>query len=93
MLGFLCLPNLRAIGDGAVLAGSSDIADHVNIGHQAVIMARTGVASDLAPCTQVFGSPAKDKKIAWRELAALSKLPELFKKFKELEKRLTKLEG
>ena len=81
------------IGDGAVLAGSSGIADHVNIGHQAVIMARTGVASDIAPCTQVFGSPAKDKKIAWRELAALSKLPELFKKFKELEKRLAKLEG
>jgi len=80
------------IGDGAVLAGSSGIADHVNIGHQAVIMARTGVASDIEPCTQVFGSPAKDKKVAWRELAALSKLPELFKKFKALDKRLTKLE-
>ena len=80
------------IGDGAVLAGSSGIADHVNIGHQAVIMARTGVASDIEPCTQVFGSPAKDKKVAWRELAALSKLPALFKKFKEIERRVNKLE-
>jgi len=80
------------IGDGAVLAGSSGIADHVNIGHQAVVMARTGVASDIEPCTQVFGSPAKDKKVAWRELAALSKLPALFKKFKALENRLSKLE-
>jgi len=81
------------IGDGAVLAGSSGIADHVNIGQQAVIMARTGVPSDVAAGSQVFGSPAKDKKVAWRELAALSKLPELFKKFKDLEKRLSKLEG
>jgi len=80
------------IGDGAVLAGSSGIADHVNIGQQAVIMARTGVPSDVAAGTQVFGSPAKDKKVAWRELAALSKLPELFKKFKDLEKRLSSLE-
>lgn len=80
------------IGDGAVLAGSSGVADHVNIGQQAVVMARSGVPSDIEPGTQVFGFPAKDKKIAWRELAALSKLPELFKKFKLLEKRLAKLE-
>ncbi len=80
------------IGDGAVLAGSSGIADHVNIGQQAVIMARSGVPSDIEPGAQVFGFPAKDKKVAWRELAALSKLPELFKKFKALEKRLSKLE-
>jgi UDP-3-O-[3-hydroxymyristoyl] glucosamine N-acyltransferase len=81
------------IGDGAVLAGSSGVADHVNIGSQAVVMARSGVPGDIEPGTQVFGFPAKDKKIAWRELAALSKLPELFKKFKLLEKRLEKLEG
>ncbi len=81
------------IGDGAVLAGSTGVADHVIIGQQAVIMARSGVASDIKPGSQVFGSPAKDRKVAWRELAALSKLPELFKKFKQLEKRLTKLEG
>lgn len=80
------------IGDGAVLAGSSGVADHVNIGHQAVVMARSGVPGDIAPKTQVFGFPAKDKKVAWRELAALSKLPGLFKKFKELEKRVSKIE-
>lgn len=79
------------IGDGAVLAGSSGIADHVNIGQQAVIMARSGVPSDIAPGARVVGSPAKDKKIVWRELAALSKLPELFKRFKILEKKFDEL--
>jgi len=46
----------------------------------------------VAPGTQVFGSPAKDRKVAWRELAALGKLPELLQKFKLLEGRVSKLE-
>jgi UDP-3-O-[3-hydroxymyristoyl] glucosamine N-acyltransferase len=40
----------------------------------------------------VFGSPAKDRKVAWKELAALAKLPELMQKFKALEARVLKLE-
>ena len=80
------------IGDGAILAGSAGIADHVNIGSRAVVMARSGISADVAAGAQVFGSPAKDKKLAWRELAALSKLPELLQKFKNLESRVTDLE-
>jgi len=80
------------IEDGAILAGSAGIADHVTIGKQAVIMARSGVSQDIKPKTQVFGFPAKERKIAWRELAALTKLPELFKKFKNLEARVDNLE-
>lgn len=80
------------IGDGAILAGSVGIADHVSVGQQAVVMARSGVASDVGEGDQIFGSPAKAKKTAWRELVALSKLPELFKKFKDLENRIKKLE-
>lgn len=81
------------IGDNAILAGSAGIADHVKIGHHAVVMARSGVSSDIAPATQVVGSPAKEKKIAWKELAALTKMPELLKKIKEIEIRLGKLEN
>lgn len=80
------------IENNAILAGSAGIADHVKIGHHAVVMARSGVAGDIEACTQVFGSPAKDKKVAWRELAALTKLPELLKQIKAIEARLRKLE-
>jgi UDP-3-O-[3-hydroxymyristoyl] glucosamine N-acyltransferase len=80
------------IEDGAILAGSAGVADHVTIGSRAVVMARSGISADVAPGSQVFGSPAKDKKVAWRELAALSKLPELLQKFKALESRVNKLE-
>ena len=80
------------IENNAILAGSSGIADHVKIGHHAVVMARSGVAGDIEAGMQVFGSPARDKKIAWRELAALAKLPELLKQIKAIEARLRKLE-
>ena len=80
------------IEDGAILAGSSGIADHVKIGRQSVVMAGSGVSNDVKECTQVWGSPAKDRKVAWKELAALRKLPELIKKFKDLQSRVVKLE-
>jgi len=80
------------IEDGAILAGSTGVADHVKIGSRAVVMARSGISQDIEPGAQVWGSPAKDRKIAWRELAALSKLPELLQKFKDLELRIRKLE-
>lgn len=80
------------IEDGAVLAGSSGVADHVTIGQQAVVMARSGVSQDVKPGMQVWGSPAKERKTVWKEMAALTKLPELLKKFKELQERVTKLE-
>lgn len=80
------------IGDGAILAGSVGVADHIKIGSRAVVMARSGISADVEPGAQVWGSPAKDKKIAWRELAALAKLPDLIQKIKALEIRLGKLE-
>ncbi|WGS88143.1 UDP-3-O-(3-hydroxymyristoyl)glucosamine N-acyltransferase [Methylomonas sp. UP202] len=80
------------IEDGAILAGSTGVADHVKIGARAVVMARSGISGDIEPGAQVFGSPAKDRKVAWKELAALAKLPELLQKFKALEARVHKLE-
>ena len=80
------------IEDYAILAGSSGIADHVTIGAGAVVMARSGVAGDVKAGAQVFGSPAKDKKTAYKEQIAISKLPELLKKVKQLEEKIQALE-
>ncbi|MDT8407712.1 MAG: UDP-3-O-(3-hydroxymyristoyl)glucosamine N-acyltransferase [Methylococcales bacterium] len=80
------------IDDYAVLAGSVGLADHVHIGAQSVIMARSGVAGDVPAKAQMFGSPAKDKKTAWQELAAIARLPKLLQKIKTLEQRLNALE-
>jgi UDP-3-O-[3-hydroxymyristoyl] glucosamine N-acyltransferase len=81
------------IDDYAILAGSSGIADHVNIGQGAVVMARSGVAGDVPAGSQFFGSPAKDKKTAYKEQIAISKLPELIKKVKLLEEEIRQLQS
>lgn len=80
------------IEDYVILAGSAGIADHVTIGRGAVVMARSGVAGDVAAGAQVFGSPAKDKRLAYKEQIALSKLPELVKTIKLLQEKVTTLE-
>jgi len=76
------------IEDYVILAGSAGIADHVTIGKGAVVMARSGVAGNIEAGAQVFGSPAKDKKVAYKEHIAISKLPELIKKVKMIEDKL-----
>ncbi len=91
MCGLTGVSGSCTIDDYAILAGSSGIADHVNIGQGAVVMARAGVAGDIAPGSQVFGSPAKDKKTAYKEQIALSKLPELMKKVKMLEEEINQV--
>jgi UDP-3-O-[3-hydroxymyristoyl] glucosamine N-acyltransferase len=92
MCGLTGVSGSCTIGDYAILAGSSGIADHVNIGQGAVVMARSGVAGDIAAGTQVFGSPAKDKRTAYKEQVAISKLPELLKTVKQLEEKIQALE-
>ncbi len=81
------------IEDYAILAGSAGVADHVTIGKGAVVMARSGVAGNVAAGSQVFGSPAKDKKTAYKEQIAISKLPDLVKKIKLLEEKVELLEN
>lgn len=92
MCGLTGVSGSCTIEDFAILAGSSGIADHVTIGKGAVVMARSGVAGDVKAGAQVFGSPAKDKKTAYKEQIALSKLPELMKKIKLLEEKINALE-
>jgi len=92
MCGLTGVSGSCQIDDYAILAGSSGIADHINIGTGAVVMARSGVAGDVKAGAQVFGSPAKDKKTAYKEQIALSKLPELLKKVKLLEEKVQALE-
>ena len=93
MCGLTGVSGSCTIGDYAILAGSSGVADHVTIGQGAVVMARSGVAGDIKAGTQVFGSPAKEKRVAYKEQLALSKLPELLKTVKMLEEKIRKLEN
>jgi UDP-3-O-[3-hydroxymyristoyl] glucosamine N-acyltransferase len=91
MCGHTGVSGSCTIEDYAILAGSTGVADHVTIGQGAVILARSGVANDVKAGSQVFGSPAKDKKTAYKEQIAISRLPELIQKVKRLEEEINRL--
>ena len=70
------------IGNGVMIGGNVGIADHLTIGDGAILGAKAGVMRDIDPGAFVVGAPARDTKKAMREWAALSKLPDLIKKWR-----------
>jgi UDP-3-O-[3-hydroxymyristoyl] glucosamine N-acyltransferase len=81
------------VGNRAVLAGQVGIADHVEIGAGAILTAKSGVHSEI-PAGEVWsGIPARPTAEAKRIWAAETRLPELLRRVRNLEKRLTDLEN
>ena len=54
------------IEDGAVLAGSAGVSDHITVGRQALIGARGLAISDVEAGQKVLGFPAIDQKTFWQ---------------------------
>jgi UDP-3-O-[3-hydroxymyristoyl] glucosamine N-acyltransferase len=65
------------IEDNVTLWGQVGCASNVTLGENAVIFAQSGISKSLAPNKTYFGSPAKDIRLMYREMAALRKLPEI----------------
>ena len=66
-----------SIGDGAVLGAQVGVAEHVKIGEGARIAATSGVMRDVPPQEDYAGTPARPARQTLREVAALSRLPDL----------------
>ena len=81
------------IGARAILAGQAGIAGHLQIGAGARIAAQSGVGRDVPAGEDQFGSPSREKGEAFRLHALYGKLPELFRRVRELENRLGGEEG
>jgi len=80
------------VGNRAMLAGQVGGADHVTIGAGAILTAKSGVPSDV-PAGEIWGGlpsrPVADTRRIW---ASETKLPELIKRVRALEKRVRELE-
>ncbi len=81
------------LGRGVVLAGQVGIADHVTIGDGAQIGAQSGIHADIEAGAKVLGSPARPVAQAKRIMLSETRLPDLVRKVRELERRLSALEG
>ncbi len=80
------------LGAGVIAAGQVGIVGHLTIGDGAKLLAQAGIGHDVAPGEELAGSPARSRGEWLRVNAALSRLPELLKRVRDLEKKLESLE-
>lgn len=74
-------------GDMVWMAGKVGMADHLTIGDGAMLLANSGVARDVGPGERLLGAPARPVRQFAVEQAALSKLPELLREFREWRRK------
>ncbi len=81
------------IGDHAILAGKVGIAGHLKIGNKAVIGPGAGILKSVGDGEVVSGVPGMPHKLWLRVQNIMPKLPEMKKQFRNIERRISKLEN
>ncbi|MCK5739512.1 UDP-3-O-(3-hydroxymyristoyl)glucosamine N-acyltransferase [bacterium] len=77
------------IGKGVIIGGQVGIADHVVVGDQAILAAQSGVMGKVPPKSVLWGVPARSHSRVLREIAVIRQLPELAKKIRKIENKLS----
>lgn len=75
------------LGSKVILAGQVGLVGHIELGDGVRVGAQSGVSNDIPAGKTYFGYPARELMKAKRIEACISRLPELFKRVKELEKK------
>jgi UDP-3-O-[3-hydroxymyristoyl] glucosamine N-acyltransferase len=81
------------VGKGVILAGQVGSAGHLKIGDGVIATGQTGIPGSVEPGKVISGSPAIENKNWLKSTAIFSRLPELQKTLRDMEKRLTRLEN
>ncbi|MEC7487242.1 MAG: UDP-3-O-(3-hydroxymyristoyl)glucosamine N-acyltransferase [Verrucomicrobiota bacterium] len=76
------------LGNGVVVAGQAGIAGHLNIGDGVIITAAAVVVRSIEANLKVGGCPAQASLLTNRIYSLQRKLPDLFKRFDQLEKTI-----
>ncbi|MEN6451853.1 MAG: UDP-3-O-(3-hydroxymyristoyl)glucosamine N-acyltransferase [Thermoguttaceae bacterium] len=78
-------------GDYVVMAGQVGVRDHVHIGDRAVLGAMAGVTNDVPADCRMIGIPATPERDQKLKQAAFSKLPEMRRDLKQLQRTVEKM--
>ncbi|MGA8030199.1 MAG: UDP-3-O-(3-hydroxymyristoyl)glucosamine N-acyltransferase [Bryobacteraceae bacterium] len=78
--------------ENVIMAGQTASAGHLTIHKNAIVWAQSGVGHDVPEGAIVSGSPAFDSRDWLRASAAYSRLPELLRTVRALERRVAELE-
>ena len=80
------------IGSRVLLGGQVGMIGHIDIGDDMIVGAQAGVTKSFDFKGMISGYPARPQMEAMRIDASVKKLPELLKRIKELEKKLSTYE-
>ena len=86
--GQVGLAGSSKIGNNCILAGQVGTAGHLTVGDGTVITAQSGVPNDVPPRALYSGYPAVENRQWLKMMAALNRLPDLFKRVQSLETEL-----
>lgn len=81
------------LGQYVTLAGQSGVVGHVEVGDRTILAAQTGLTKSSPAGGVWLGSPAQPMNEAKRSIAHIARLEGLYKRVKELEKRLAALDA
>ena len=76
------------LGNYVVLGGQVGLAGHLKIGNRVSVAAQSGVMNNIPDGEKWIWTPAQPDRTAKRQMIALQQLPELFRRVKDLEKKL-----
>ena len=79
------------IGNQVLIAGQVGFVGHIEIGDQSFIGAQAGVSKSFPAGSKITGYPARHLMDVRRSDTAITHLPELIKKVKQLEQKIASL--
>ena len=74
------------IENNVTIWGQVGISSGVTIGESAILLAKSGVSKSLKGHTTYYGVPVSEVRTAYKEMAMIKRLPELFEKIKNITK-------
>jgi UDP-3-O-[3-hydroxymyristoyl] glucosamine N-acyltransferase len=78
---------------GAVVLAQAGVVGHLRIGSGAVVGPQSGIHRDVPSGAHVLGSPQREAKSFRRVMAALTRLPDLRRRVRALERELARRGG
>ena len=81
------------LGENVIAGGQVGLVGHIEIGDRVIMGAQAGITKSIPADTTVSGYPAREHGLARKIYVYTARLPELFDRVKDLERRLAKLVG
>lgn len=87
------LAGSTTLEENVILAGQVGSSGHLTVHKNAIVWAQSGIGHDVPAGTVVSGSPAFDSREWLRASATYTRLPEMLRTLRALERRIAELEA